>query len=48
MIATLTDRGLIQRRPGEARAIELLVAPEDLPRSDSRSFNRFETPETEY
>jgi DNA-binding MarR family transcriptional regulator len=31
MIVTLTERGLIQRRPGEARTIELLVSPEDLP-----------------
>jgi DNA-binding MarR family transcriptional regulator len=31
MIVTLTDRGLIKRRPGEARTIELLVSPEDLP-----------------
>ncbi len=31
MIVTLTDRGFIRRRPGEARSIELLVAPEDLP-----------------
>ena len=31
MIVTLTERGLIQRRPGEARSIELLVRPEDLP-----------------
>lgn len=31
MIVVLTDRGLIRRRPGEARSIELLVAPEDLP-----------------
>jgi DNA-binding MarR family transcriptional regulator len=31
MIVTLTDRGLIHRRPGEARTIELLVAPEDVP-----------------
>jgi DNA-binding MarR family transcriptional regulator len=31
MIVTLTDHGLIRRRPGEARSIELLVSPDDLP-----------------
>jgi DNA-binding MarR family transcriptional regulator len=31
MIVTLTDRGLIRRRPGETRSIELLVSPDDLP-----------------
>jgi len=31
MIVTLADRGLIERRPGEARTITLLVSPEDLP-----------------
>jgi DNA-binding MarR family transcriptional regulator len=31
MIVTLTERGLIQRGPGEARSIELLVAPDDVP-----------------
>jgi hypothetical protein len=27
----LTERGLIRRRPGEPRSIELLIPPEDLP-----------------
>jgi Mn-dependent DtxR family transcriptional regulator len=31
MILTLERQGLISRRPGAARSIELLVAPEALP-----------------
>lgn len=31
MILTLERAGLIRRRPGVARTIELLVSPEDLP-----------------
>lgn len=31
MILTLERAGLISRRPGVARTIELLVSPEDLP-----------------
>lgn len=31
MVLTLERAGLIQRRPGIARSIELLVAPDDLP-----------------
>jgi DNA-binding MarR family transcriptional regulator len=42
MIVTLTDRGLIRRQPGEARSIELLVSPDDLPplRERPRSIDR--------
>jgi Mn-dependent DtxR family transcriptional regulator len=31
MIIVLTERGLIRRRPGEPRSIELLIPPEELP-----------------
>jgi DNA-binding MarR family transcriptional regulator len=31
MIVTLEKRGLIRRQPGRARAIEVLVAPAELP-----------------
>ncbi|MDP7293012.1 MAG: MarR family transcriptional regulator [Verrucomicrobiota bacterium] len=31
MVLTLERVGLIQRRPGKPRSIQLLVAPEDLP-----------------
>jgi len=31
MIAVLTERGLIRRRPGEPRTIEVLVPAEQLP-----------------
>jgi Mn-dependent DtxR family transcriptional regulator len=31
MILTLAQHGYIRRQPGQARSIELLVAPEDLP-----------------
>jgi DNA-binding MarR family transcriptional regulator len=31
MIVTLHERGLIQRQPGQARSITLLVPPEQLP-----------------
>ena len=31
MIVVLTERGLIRRRPGEPRSIELLVPPHQLP-----------------
>lgn len=31
MIVTLERNGLISRRPGVARSIQILVAPEDLP-----------------
>ena len=31
MIVTLHERGLIQRQPGQARSITLLVAPDQLP-----------------
>jgi DNA-binding MarR family transcriptional regulator len=31
MIVVLTERGLIRRRPGEPRSIEVLVPPEQLP-----------------
>ena len=31
MILELDKRGLIRRRPGEPRSIELLLAPEQLP-----------------
>jgi len=31
MVLELDNRGLIRRAPGQARSIELLVAPEDLP-----------------
>ncbi len=48
MIVTLTDRGLIQRRPGEPRTIELLVSPEDLPPLREPPVQSIETPETGY
>ncbi len=32
MVLTLERRGLIQRLPGQARSITLLVSPESLPR----------------
>jgi SOS-response transcriptional repressor LexA len=31
MIVELETKGLISRRPGQPRSIELLIAPEDLP-----------------
>lgn len=31
MVVELERKGLIRRQPGQARSIELLVAPEDLP-----------------
>ena len=31
MILTLESRGLIERTPGQARSIRLLIPPEDLP-----------------
>ena len=31
MLLTLERRGLLRRTPGQARAIEVLVAPQDLP-----------------
>lgn len=31
MVLELEKRGLIRRQPGQARSIELLVVPEDLP-----------------
>jgi Mn-dependent DtxR family transcriptional regulator len=31
MILTLEDAGLISRTPGQARSIQLLIAPEELP-----------------
>jgi DNA-binding MarR family transcriptional regulator len=31
MIVALTERGLISRRPGEPRSIEVLVPPDQLP-----------------
>lgn len=31
MVVELETKGLISRRPGQARSIELLVAPENLP-----------------
>ena len=31
MIVVLTERGLIRRRPGEPRSIEVLVPPDQLP-----------------
>lgn len=31
MIIELEQRGLIRRRAGEARSVELLIAPEELP-----------------
>jgi DNA-binding MarR family transcriptional regulator len=31
MVLALEQRGLIRRQPGQARSLELLVAPEDLP-----------------
>ena len=31
MIVVLTERGLIRRRPGAPRSIELLVPPEQIP-----------------
>lgn len=31
MVLALEQRGLIRREPGQARSIELLVTPEDLP-----------------
>ncbi|PYT80130.1 MAG: MarR family transcriptional regulator [Acidobacteria bacterium] len=31
MILTLERRGLIERTPGQARSIRLLIAPEELP-----------------
>lgn len=31
MVLALEKKGLIRREPGQARSIELLVAPEDLP-----------------
>jgi hypothetical protein len=34
MIVTLERNGLIQRQPGVARSIQLLVAPKDLPIPD--------------
>jgi Mn-dependent DtxR family transcriptional regulator len=35
MLVTLERRGLIRRRPGVARSIELLVPPESLPVLDT-------------
>jgi DNA-binding MarR family transcriptional regulator len=32
MIKTLERNGLIEKKPGQARSIRLLVAPEHLPR----------------
>jgi Mn-dependent DtxR family transcriptional regulator len=32
MVVKLAERQLISRRPGEARSIELLVSPEEIPR----------------
>lgn len=31
MVLELEERGLIRRQPGQARSIELLLPPEDLP-----------------
>jgi DNA-binding MarR family transcriptional regulator len=31
MVLTLEQRGLIRRTPGQARSLQVLVAPEDLP-----------------
>ena len=31
MVLALAERGLISRRPGQSRSIELLLAPEHLP-----------------
>jgi DNA-binding MarR family transcriptional regulator len=31
MIVVLTERGLIRRRPGEPRSIEILISPDQLP-----------------
>jgi DNA-binding MarR family transcriptional regulator len=31
MVLQLEKRGLIRRRPGQARSIEILVAPEAIP-----------------
>ena len=31
MIVALTERGLISRRPGEPRSIEILISPDQLP-----------------
>jgi Mn-dependent DtxR family transcriptional regulator len=34
MIVTLAARGLIKRAPGQARSIQLLIGPEELPPLD--------------
>ena len=39
MILTLKRNGLIQRQPGVARSIQILVAPEDLPILDWLQIN---------
>jgi DNA-binding MarR family transcriptional regulator len=40
MIVTLERNGLIQRQPGVARSIQILVAPEDLPILDWLQINQ--------
>ena len=40
MIVTLERNGLIQRQPGVARSIQILVAPEDLPILEWLNINR--------
>ena len=36
MVIELESRGLIRRRPGMARSIEVLVPPDDIPRLSAR------------
>jgi len=36
MIVSLENRGLIQKTPGQARSIRLLVSPETLPNLESK------------
>jgi len=31
MVVALTERGLIRRRPGQPRSIEILISPDQLP-----------------
>jgi repressor LexA len=40
MVVRLTEKGLITRKPGEARTIRVLVPPEELPRLRERQKGR--------
>jgi hypothetical protein len=39
MVLTLERAGLIRRKPGAARSIEVLVPPQDLPIVESLNFS---------